>query len=207
MPIVLLFFDNDLSDYIGLSNNPATEGTTGAVTPGTSGGSGLRWKLLESHAARLFARIIDLCGLSNLVANIAGSDKLQTQAIKTVMAVHRKDYFKSTAWEILQKEYIDFIKTVKAGTGRLIVIRITPPFFTTLRKDNNKYYDFKICNETMKNLFAEGNVPYYVFEPENTVNCYFKYDMHLTPAGHQELADFIMEKLCNAQTTSHEEKK
>ena len=206
-PIVLLFFDNDLSDYIGLSNNPTSGTITGAVIPSTSGGSGLRWKLLESHAARLVARIIDLCGLSNFVANIAGSDKLQTQAIKAVMAVHRKDYFNSTAWKILQNEYIDFINTAKAGTGRLIVIRITPPFFTTLRKDNNKDYDFKICNETLRNMFAAGNVPYYVFEPENTVNCYFKYDMHLTPAGHRELADFIMDKLCNMQTTSHEEKK
>ncbi|MFA6103049.1 MAG: hypothetical protein WCV67_07130 [Victivallaceae bacterium] len=200
--IVLLFFDNDLSDCISLRNNPRPE-ATGAVTPNSPGGTGLRWKLLESHAARLTARIIDLCGLSNLIANVAGSDKLQAQAIKTVMAVHRKEFFDSPAWNILQKEYIDFIKTAKNRTDRLIVIRITPPFFTALMKDHNKNYDFKLCNETLKNLFAANYVPYYVFEPEDTAKCYFKYDMHLTPAGHQELADFISDKLVNSQ----EEKK
>jgi hypothetical protein len=212
-PIVLLFFDNDLSDYIGLTAvnaNPETlalpvaDNNNKADVPLNL--TSLRWKLLESHVVRLAARMIDICGLSDIAANATGSGRMQSQAINTVMSVHRKQFFESPAWTILKAEYADFIKLARSKTDRLIIIRIVPPFFTTLARADSRDYDFTICDKNLKSLCDASNVPYYVFEPADTAGCYFKYDMHLNPAGHQELAWFILNKLKEYPAPERKEK-
>jgi hypothetical protein len=149
-------------------------------------------KLIESNVIRLMARIIYQCGLYDIAANASGSGGRQIQAINTVMSVHRKQFFESPSWAILKAEYVDFIKSAQARTDRLIIIRIIPPFFTALAKGGNRDYDYNICDKNLRDLCDANNVPYRVFEPADTAGRYFKYDMHLNPAGHQELAGFIL---------------
>jgi len=201
-PIVLLLFDNDLSDYIWLTSvkgmNPDMLTLPIAEMNKTNtpaGFSGVCGKLIESNVIRLMARIIYQCGLYDIAANASGSGGRQIQAINTVMSVHRKQFFESPSWAILKAEYVDFIKSAQARTDRLIIIRIIPPFFTALAKGGNRDYDYNICDKNLRDLCEANNVPYRVFEPADTAGRYFKYDMHLNPAGHQELAGFILNEL------------
>ena len=196
--IILLFFDNDLSDEIRLNRSTSSkpEKSTGEQQarhqpPGKS----LRSLLLENHVVRLSGRIIDFCGLSDVAANMTGSRELMAKAYGEVMEAHRESFYKSELWHQLQSQYTKLYTKAKEMADQVIVIRIVAPFVTKYPISKASDYDISLCDKEMQALARKNGVEYYSYSPADSEKLFFKFDQHLNATGHRALADYIISKM------------
>lgn len=187
--VILLFYDNDFSDF-----KPCSESAT-AVVEKVPFISRIKALLLKLNSTRLFASCIDKIGLSDYFASLTGYDKLFQLIFEKDIAVHKDDFYQTAKWHEIREKLNGIKNLCKHRKIRLNVVRVMPRYFFSedvrnryiqkyqLKKDD---YNFNVMDERLSRIFKH----YYIFVPES-LDSYYKYDMHLNAKGHLELSKFI----------------
>ncbi len=207
--ILLLVYDNDFH----LRSNPRWSSAAGAVSPpgvlrmNVVPELGSRELLLKSHLIRLIGRALDKLGLSRQLAALTGYKEARLNLVRTFLPIHRRSYTGSEQFAQSRRDFREFIGKARGVTSRVEIIRIQPLFITgrhnqlsaiELLRDNPEDYDFSKLDDELSSLCARAGAGYRTFKVDNDhdpLKYFFRYDMHLTPAGHRLLANFSLDAL------------
>ena len=173
--VVLLFFDNDISDLQGEAAVPKNANTP---TPGKwlSVRQASRSWLLRSHSVRLLSRGLESAGLSTVLASAFGYVHARHAIFGEILELHTERIVDHPKFRRAKSIYEDmFVKVHELGS-KMVVVPICPEFISTPRlQDRNLAaiqrprtdHDFAALDQALNDFFSYNGVKYTVFRPQN----------------------------------------
>lgn len=164
----------------------------------------IRYALVTSQVGRLIKRICYDLGLSNFLARWLDSDANVRAAYGRDFSVHEKNYLNSEPGQAILAEVDQFLKEAETISGNSFIIRIVPGYCNGLSWQDeaiakigkpNEIYDFNRLDEELARICQKHSAHYVRFSAKTdleTQNYYFRYNLYLTPVGHEALADQLV---------------
>lgn len=153
------------------------------------------------HTLRAMGRFLDAHDLSRLVAAKTGYEEVLRSVLTRDLEIHRV----GTRGDDSALAFLEDMlrEAAESTTGPVQVVRIVPVYAAggdrtrralTLLGESASEFDMEALDRRLAVLCAGIGVGYSRFAPpggSEERSWYFEYDMHLTPAGHRALFDFI----------------
>jgi len=167
----------------------------------------IRYALVTSQVGLLVKRISYHLGLAGFMARHLDSDANVRVAYGRDLSVHQKKYLDSAIGQLVLTRFDQFIEKAKSISQKCVVIRIVPGYANGLSWQDEairelgkpkETYDFTRLDQELGRICANHSTSYLKFSPKTdseTKADYYRYDLHLAPAGHAALADQLAEEL------------
>jgi hypothetical protein len=186
--VVLVFYDNDLSDLVGGGPEPAR--------------ARLSAGLLRLNLVRLGGRFLDASGLGARASRLSGFADVRREGVRRMCAIHVADIDRRPFWTAARPLYERLAELVRGDGARLRVVRVVPPFLATdearrrVRDEGlaPSDVDWQALDRLLGPFFRALGATYDVFTPPSEAErqaWFYPIDFHLTPEGQAALARFV----------------